>query len=55
MQYMTIHRLETNRLRNVAKFFGHLLYTDAIDWNGRFLIPFSTNPSSFFQISSLFL
>ncbi|KAL3855231.1 hypothetical protein ACJMK2_014451 [Sinanodonta woodiana] len=31
-QYNTIHRLETNKLRNVAKFFGHLLFTDAISW-----------------------
>ncbi|XP_046845555.1 pre-mRNA-splicing factor CWC22 homolog [Xenia sp. Carnegie-2017] len=31
-QYDTIHRLETNKLRNVAKFFSHLLYTDAIPW-----------------------
>ncbi|EDO30899.1 predicted protein, partial [Nematostella vectensis] len=31
-QYGTIHRLETNKLRNVAKFFAHLLYTDAIPW-----------------------
>lgn len=31
--YETIHRLETNKLRNVAKFFAHLLYTDAIHWN----------------------
>ncbi|XP_015777043.1 PREDICTED: pre-mRNA-splicing factor CWC22 homolog [Acropora digitifera] len=31
-QYETIHRLETNKLRNVAKFFAHLLYTDAIPW-----------------------
>lgn len=31
--YATIHRFETNRLRNIAKFFGHLLYTDAIDWS----------------------
>ncbi|KAI8496518.1 pre-mRNA-splicing factor cwc22 [Branchiostoma belcheri] len=31
-QYTTCHRLETNKLRNVAKFFGHLLYTDAIPW-----------------------
>ncbi|GFU01499.1 pre-mRNA-splicing factor CWC22 homolog [Nephila pilipes] len=31
--YKTIHRLETNKLRNVAKFFAHLLYTDAISWN----------------------
>lgn len=31
-QYATIHRLETNKLRNVAKFFSHLLYTDALPW-----------------------
>ncbi|XP_031564700.1 pre-mRNA-splicing factor CWC22 homolog [Actinia tenebrosa] len=31
-QYESIHRLETNKLRNVAKFFGHLLFTDAIPW-----------------------
>lgn len=34
-QYETIHRLETNKLRNVAKFFAHLLYTDAISWGVR--------------------
>ena len=31
-QYGLIHRLETNKLRNVAKFFAHLLATDAISW-----------------------
>eukprot|EP01032_Pedospumella_encystans_P021588 gene21588-24479_t len=31
-QYNTIHRLETNKLRNVGKFFGHLLVTDALPW-----------------------
>lgn len=31
-QYDTVHRLETNKLRNVAKFYAHLLYTDAIEW-----------------------
>lgn len=30
--YDTIHRFETNKLRNVAKFFAHLLFTDAIPW-----------------------
>jgi len=30
--YGTVHRLETGKLRNVAKFFAHLLYTDAIGW-----------------------
>lgn len=31
--YETIHRLETNPLRNVAKYFGHLMSTDAFSWN----------------------
>jgi pre-mRNA-splicing factor CWC22 len=33
MQYNSIHRLETNKLRNVAKFFGHLLHTDLFLWS----------------------
>ncbi|CAA0813254.1 MIF4G domain-containing protein / MA3 domain-containing protein [Striga hermonthica] len=32
-QYSTIHQLETNKLRNVAKFFAHLLVTDALPWH----------------------
>ncbi|XP_061235214.1 pre-mRNA-splicing factor CWC22 homolog isoform X2 [Neopsephotus bourkii] len=32
-QYDTIHRLETNKLRNVAKMFAHLLHTDSIPWS----------------------
>ena len=32
-QYETIHRLETNKLRNVAKLFAHLLETDGIPWS----------------------
>lgn len=31
--YDTIHRFETNRLRNIARFFGHLLAQDAIPWS----------------------
>jgi hypothetical protein len=31
-QYAIIHRLETNKLRNVAKLFAHLLSVDAISW-----------------------
>ncbi|KAL4133761.1 hypothetical protein PRIC2_004078 [Phytophthora ramorum] len=31
-QYSMIHRLETNKLRNVAKLFAHLLFTDALPW-----------------------
>mmetsp|Transcript_4465 Transcript_4465/g.12900 ORF Transcript_4465/g.12900 Transcript_4465/m.12900 type:complete len:973 (+) Transcript_4465:221-3139(+) len=32
-QYNTIHRLETNKLRNVAKLFSHLLHTDSMPWS----------------------
>eukprot|EP00934_Nitzschia_sp_Nitz4_P003939 Nitzschia sp. Nitz4//scaffold81_size91200//293//2764//NITZ4_004972-RA/size91200-processed-gene-0.116-mRNA-1//-1//CDS//3329558668//3929//frame0 len=32
-QYSTIHRLETNKLRNVAKLFAHVLHTDSIPWS----------------------
>ena len=32
-QYNTIHRLETNKLRNVAKLFAHLLYTHSLPWS----------------------
>ncbi|KDN49310.1 hypothetical protein RSAG8_02012, partial [Rhizoctonia solani AG-8 WAC10335] len=28
----TVHRYETNRLRNIARFFGHLVASDAISW-----------------------
>ena len=31
--YDTIHRFETNRLRNIARFFGHLLSMDGIGWH----------------------
>ncbi|KAL7273920.1 pre-mRNA-splicing factor cwc22 [Rhizina undulata] len=31
--YDTIHRYETNRLRNIARFFGHQLSTDALGWH----------------------
>lgn len=33
VQYETIHRLETNKLRNVAKLFAHLLHTDSMPWS----------------------
>lgn len=32
LQYGMIHRLETNKVRNVAKLYAHLLGTDAISW-----------------------
>jgi len=31
-QYENIHLLETNRIRNVAKFFAALLSSDALPW-----------------------
>jgi pre-mRNA-splicing factor CWC22 len=31
-QYETIHRLDSNKLRNTAKIFGHLLYSDSLPW-----------------------
>ncbi|TEA15553.1 Pre-mRNA-splicing factor cwc22 [Colletotrichum sidae] len=31
--YSKIHRYETNRLRNIARFFAHLLATHAIGWH----------------------
>lgn len=30
--YETIHRYETNKLRNIGRLFGHLLASDAISW-----------------------
>ncbi|KAI8062728.1 armadillo-type protein [Gongronella butleri] len=31
--FETIHRYETNRLRNIAKLFGHLFFSDALPWS----------------------
>lgn len=30
--YETIHRYETNRLRNIGRLFGHLIASDAVSW-----------------------
>ena len=32
-QLSQVHRLETNKLRNIGKFFSHLLETDMVSWN----------------------
>ena len=32
-QYEQVHRLEQAKLRNLACFFAHLMYTDSISWN----------------------
>ena len=31
-QYESMHRHETGKIRNLAKMFSHLLFTDSIDW-----------------------
>jgi pre-mRNA-splicing factor CWC22 len=31
-QYEIVHRLESLKIRNIAKFFAHLLADDAISW-----------------------
>ncbi|KAI0244609.1 pre-mRNA-splicing factor cwc22 [Massospora cicadina] len=36
--YETIHRYETNRLRSVARFFGHLFAAEALPWPALALI-----------------
>ncbi|KAI1144452.1 MIF4G-domain-containing protein [Hypoxylon sp. FL0543] len=36
--YETIHRYETNRLRNIARFFGHMFASDAISWHALSII-----------------
>jgi pre-mRNA-splicing factor CWC22 len=34
-KYEIVHRLESVALRNLAKFFAHLLVTDSISWSVR--------------------
>lgn len=31
--YTNVHKIEVNKLRNSAKFFGHLLYTNGVEWS----------------------
>ncbi|TGZ81119.1 MIF4G-domain-containing protein [Ascodesmis nigricans] len=31
--YDTIHRYETNKIRNISKFFGHMVSSDALSWH----------------------
>ena len=57
MQYAILHRLETNKLRNVAKFFALLLYTDALPWTSLSCIHLNeeeTNSSSRIFVKILF-
>lgn len=39
--FETVHRLETNRLRHVTKFYSYLLSKDAIPWNLLFIVKLS--------------
>ncbi|XP_060523555.1 pre-mRNA-splicing factor CWC22 homolog [Cylas formicarius] len=55
--YSTTHRLDANRLRNVSKFFAHLLFTDAIGWEVLEIMKMNeedTNSSSRIFIKILF-
>jgi len=33
LQFNTVHRLETNKLRNIGKFLSHLLIADGLSWS----------------------
>ena len=50
-QYSTIHRLETNKLRNVAKIFAHLLYSDSLPWTV-FEVPLFFFTAFFYPLSA---
>lgn len=57
-QYKKLHRLETNKLRNLANLFVHLLYTKAISWSVLSIIRLTeedTTTSSRIFIKTLFL
>ncbi|KAJ1971214.1 pre-mRNA-splicing factor cwc22 [Dimargaris xerosporica] len=56
--YEAIHRFETNKLRNVAKYFAHLFATDALPWAALSIITLTedaTTSSSRIFIKILFL
>ncbi|XP_067952222.1 pre-mRNA-splicing factor CWC22 homolog [Watersipora subatra] len=57
-QYETCHRLDPTKLRNVSKFFGHLLHTDAISWGVLRVVKMNeddTTSSSRIFVKQLFL
>ena len=56
-QYEDMHSYDTNKIRNIDKFFGHLLYTNALDWTIFKFIRLNerdTNPSKRIFIKVLF-
>ena len=46
-QYSMIHRLETNKLRNIAKFFAHLIHSEALPWGVMEYIVITEEETSF--------
>ena len=44
--YSTVHRLEIGKLRNVARIFGHLFFTDAISWEALACIHLNENETT---------
>ena len=44
--YSTVHRLEIGKLRNVARIFGHLFFTDAISWEAMACIHLNENETT---------
>lgn len=56
-RYATIYEYDTNKIRKLAKFFSHLLTTDAIDWHALRCIeltPEATTSSSRIFLKNLF-
>lgn len=57
-QYADAHHLETNKLRSTAKFFAHLLHSDAISWKVLECIHLNqeeTNAASRIFVKNIFL
>ena len=55
--FATVHRLESNKLRNAARYFAHLFYSDAIPWTSLECIRLNeeeTNASSRIFIKIMF-
>jgi pre-mRNA-splicing factor CWC22 len=44
--YRTIHRFESNRIRNIAKFFSHCLACDALTWEVFALVRLTENDTT---------
>ena len=54
--HTTIHRYETNRLRSIAQFFGHLFSTNSISWMEFDFVKFSDDTVSRLRaVSRIFL